>query len=528
MRRRYSEAGLFGRLFLRSLLFTQHPGNLMPLASTLKRIGFVSIALALFLFRFEGLSTYASPPEEKVTQGDHLPTSDGGGTILYMPFVTDDHCFPCDSIPSPFSVSIADLFNVNFASQVQALKDSGAGWARIQLDWETIEANDDQPYNWTFYDNKLGAITAVGVRPIVIVDGIPDWADTPPGCPPISDDYLDEFAEFLTDLVNHYKQPPYLIQHWEIINEPDATGASPLGSNCWGNVGADYADMLAVAYPAIKAADPQATVLMGGIAYDAFVEYGCPTCPFNRYFPDDVMGADGDVYLDALNFHYFPDYLLEWEQWNTNTPHCGPINGQGTPYSGSGVDVMAKFNHLRNRMQTCFGVNKPIWITELAQHGYEGNPGSLAQQSQYVLQGYARGLAAGAKNITWYALKIATDDATNYPNQQGLLFDDLSPKPAFNTYKTMTAELKGYEYNRTLSVSGGGEAYVFRSPYPKEKTVAWGTGTLTFAPATQLRVVSRLGTITFIQDGGVGDTNGSPNAVGLQLTTDPVFIQVVS
>jgi len=506
-------------------------GDLMPASSALKKISFVSIALVLFLFSFDGVSTYASPPEEKLTKGDNLPAS-SGGYLIYVPFLADDSCFPCDSVPSPFSISIAELFGVNFPSQVQALKDSGAGWARINLEWWRVEPNAPSGpgvhlYNWSLYDNKLGAVTAIGVRPIVIVDGVPSWADTTgsPFCPPISSDRLDEFSEFLTDLVNRYQQPPYQIHHWEIINEPDAIGASPLGSNCWGNAGLQYAQMLAVASPAIKAADPQATVLMGGIAYDAFTEY---SGPFNRYFPDNVMSNGGSAYLDVLNFHYFPDYYLEWEQWNTNTPHCGPINGQGTPYSGSGVDVMAKFNHLRNRMQTCFGVNKPIWITELAQHGYEGNSSSLVLQSRYVIQGYARGLAAGAKNITWYALKIATDDATNYPNEQGLLYDDLSPKPAFNTYKVMTAELKGYEYNRTLSVSGGGEAYVFRSPYPKEKTAAWGAGILTFAPATQLRVVSRLGTITFIQDGGVGDTNGSPNAVGVQLTADPVFIQVVS
>jgi hypothetical protein len=54
-------------------------------------------------------------------------------------------------------------------------------------------------------------------------------------------------------------------------------------------------------------------------------------------------------------------------------------------------------------------VNKPIWVTELAEHGYAGNPDSLAQQTRYVIQGHVRGLAAGVENITWYALTTPND-----------------------------------------------------------------------------------------------------------------------
>ena len=63
------------------------------------------------------------------------------------------------------------------------------------------------------------------------------------------------------------------------------------------------------------------------------------------------------------------------------------------------------------------------------------------------------------------------------------------------------------------------EGYVFQTPCREEKTVAWGSGRLTFAPA------DREGNETTIVDGGTGDADGAQNgAVELQLSADPVFI----
>ena len=135
--------------------------------------------------------------------------------------------------------------------------------------------------------------------------------------------------------------------------------------------------------------------------------------------------------------------------------------------------------------------------------------------------GYARGLTAGVGNITWYALTTPSD-----PYEQGLLFDDWTPKPAFYAYQTLTSELGGYEYVRTLNVPDV-EGYVFQDLSLQEKTVAWGSGTLTFVPAGQLRVVDREGSVVSVVDGGEGDVDGVENGtVELQLSSEPVFVTV--
>jgi hypothetical protein len=266
------------------------------------------------------------------------------------------------------------------------------------------------------------------------------------------------------------------------------------------------------------------------MAHDWFTEY--PGGIFDRYFPDDAMRYGGGQYIDALNLHYFPDFSAEWERWDPQSedrqrgwlpaPTCGDLfDGEGTEYEAWGVDLHAKATHYANRMAACFGVDRPLWVTELAEHGYAGDPSSLGQQARYVIQGYARGLAAGARNVTWYALTTPNDQY-----EQGLLYDDWTPKPAFFAYQTMTAELAGYEYASTLEI-GEGEAYVFADACGREKTVAWGSGTLALGEAQRARIVDRWGIESFVADGGSGDVDGAQNgSIALALSLEPVYVSV--
>ena len=172
-------------------------------------------------------------------------------------------------------------------------------------------------------------------------------------------------------------------------------------------------------------------------------------------------------------------------------------------------------------MHTCYELDHPIWLTEIGEIGDPNIPGSLAQQAQYVIKGNVRGLAAGIEQIVWYALTTPNDIY-----EQQLLFDDFSPKPGFHAFKTLTSELRDYDYDRTLDISNV-EGYVFANDSGNEKVVAWGSGSLTF-PASQLRVVDRDGNVTIIQDGGSGDEDGGQNgSIRFQLPAndEPVFIQ---
>ncbi|MBN1659073.1 MAG: cellulase family glycosylhydrolase [Anaerolineae bacterium] len=498
-----------------------------------------------------------------ISDDSHILTSSRTITtstyLSLLPIMLRNHRnLPPDSPDSPFSLQIAALHQVvpdefgqtsrdrhaqdewralyeaNFTRLVDALQESGASWSRVRINWAVIQPDaplEGQPpvYVWgPDHDEKLALIADTGVHLIGTIDDVPGWAADEPyqlTCSPVRQDRLDEFAQFVTDLVTRYKEPPWNIHVWELRNEPDGTTPelADVGQGCGGFFGNKYTPMAQVAYPAIKAADPDATVLMGGVAYDAFTEYDGP---FYRYFPDDVMATGGASYVDAINVHYFADYALEWERWVPagNPPTCGDVeDGQGAPYEAGGIDVGAKIEHLRNRMATCFAVEKPVWVTELAEHGYPDRPSTLEQQARYVIQGHARALAAGAVNVTWFALVSPPYDL----NEQGLLYCDFSPKPAFYAYQTLTSELAGYGYSHTLDAPGV-EAYAFTDGGGRTKIVAWAWGEplqpayLTMPGADQVRRADRNGNVTYIADGGEGDVDGSVNgSILIELPVPP-------
>jgi hypothetical protein len=198
-------------------------------------------------------------------------------------------------------------------------------------------------------------------------------------------------------------------------------------------------------------------------------------------------------------------------------------DGIGDDYEAGGIDVIAKASHLINRLSVCSGVDKPLWLTEMGEHGYEGDLPSLNQQARHVIQGYVRALAAGIQNVSWYVLVSPWYEDW----QQGLLYeDDWSPKPAFYSYQTLTYELTGYHYAEPLQVPKV-EGYLFRDDSGHEKVVAWSwgaaheSGALTFAPASRLRLVDREGQETFVQDGGLGDVDQILGSVTLRLPAVP-------
>lgn len=480
---------------------------------------------------------------------DDLAATQSLSGTLFLPLLLHEHHLPRECpLDSPFSLQIAALHQVeadkigeaqafleeNYDRLVDALWESGACWSRVRIDWNLIQPDapvEGEPptYEWgPYHDEKLALVAGTGVNLIGTIDDVPDWAADEPyslSCSPIRQDRLDEFAQFLTDLVTRYKEPPWNIHTWELRNEPDGTTANRdlVGQGCGGLAPEKYVQMLATAYPAIKAADPDATVLMGGIAYDWFIEYDGP---FYRYFADDVMTSDGDLYLDAVNLHYFADWAAEWERWvpEGDPPTCGVVDdGIGTPYAGWGIDILAKANHFVNRMSVCHGVEKPLWVTELAEHGYPDQPETLPQQARYIIQGHARALAAGAQNVTWFALVSPPYD----PSEQGLLYTDFSPKPAFYAYQTLTRELADYDYSHALDVQDV-EGYVFHNSEGQFKVVAWAWGEplqpayLTVSGISRLRTVDRDGNVTYVEDGAAGDFDGVVNgSIRLELPAPP-------
>jgi hypothetical protein len=514
-------------------------------------------------------------------------------STIYLPVVLKNAYF--SNVPSPFSIEIADLddipqlpnmtqaqinmledqrintINTEFPSLISAFKDSSATWTRIYISWSRIQPTNSTSYNWDNYDNWLSQLYDAGIRVIATVSDPPSWAydNTLDPCSNrlSSPTQWGYFNNFLTALIQRYEKPPYDVHTWEIMNEPDAIDGYRCteGVTNYGTHGADYATMIQGAYTTIKSLDPNSTVLMGGIADDWFyLPYddpngdGSPDGKFNRYFIDDIVEAGAANSFDAVNFHYFPDFSAEWERWTIgDQPTCGDYtmrDPDGIRFTVTGLDIHAKGYFFLSRLQTCYGVQKSLWITEVGHHGISPNTvdssgnlvlpnrpdDTLDNQARYVFTVYARGLSLGADNITWYALKV---DPTITPDDyQGLLYDsrdptlENQPKPAFYAYKTITHELADYQFLTTAPSDPNIEAYTFINPFGMVKTIAWSNQTSGYSPYTinnvsNVRLVYRpyddeTDHQLTIADGSTGDVDGKVNgSITINLDIEPVIIQ---
>ncbi len=557
-----------------------------------RKFAWVLLCLALLVISPPAYTANGSlMPETPISGDNSLPPPDPEDPTepyrIYMPCAFQSYCQSAE--PSPFGIQIAALHEFiqpdgdanNRASGLsggtagelpvlaQALKDSGAGWARVYIDWASIQPTAPSggvaSYNWAWYDRALALVASSGVQINGNISNPPFWmrAGSPPCANKIDAAKIEYARDFMAAIVNRYKVAPYNIHVWELINEPDAIDTYGCNAGGQPQLGIEYADLLEQAYPVIKATDPEAKVIMGGIAYDWFYASpdnlyrdGVANGKFNRYFIDDVFSSGASPggaaeYVDAINFHYFRSFHAEWEQWtNDMQPTCGyyTLHDRSQPtYAPSGYDVLAKGTHILGRLKTCYGVEKPFWITEVGQHGIQNPPGNsiettLDNQARYVFTVHARALALGAENVTWYALKIYHP---LFPGDyQGLLFDSRDgalnnqPKPAFYAYQTLARELAGYHYKPTGNRFYQAEAYTFSHPCQPDKTIAWSYLTTGFVPFTvdnarTVKLVYRpdqSGTPVqqIITDGSRDDLDRKFNgSITFALTIEPVIIQTI-
>ena len=421
--------------------------------------------------------------------------------MFYIPVGAND--------PTPSTGFFGIQMRDNLGEQATLPLAGGAGiqTIRFNLRWNDVEPTDTDPpiYNWSKYDTLIGNAAAAGFSLIITVRDNPTWAATT-ACGPIDLVSTDHFIAFLTALVERYSQPSYNVKLWELYNEPDNNHPEmPQQGGCWGQDATEYADLLGKAHPAIKAVDSESQLVLGGLAYDFFegVDEGGI---FNQYFLADMLNSPGGTSFDIMNFHYYRAFHWRWD-----------------PY---GRDVIGKAAYIRGELAKV-GLQKPSMVTEIG-HPSEGPAGdgqdySDEASSRYVVQAYARGVAANLHSMVWFEMV----DSSVEPRKYGLLKTDHTAKPAYLAYKTMTEQLfDGLPYLRDDSTTEL-EAYVFDAG-DREKYVSWSAGAVTQTlsiSADAVWIVDKFGNRRSIGDGSTEDRDGVRNgAVTLNVGPDPVYV----
>ena len=429
-----------------------------------------------------------------------LPDSPNPATTdTYLPLVQRTR------IQVPFGIEPIWLADTNL-SLAQA---ANPYWMRYTaFPWNQIEPELTNPrtYLWSRVDNTgLALASSKNFRIVATIKSTPTWAQKNAGktCGPIDQEYIDEFASFLEAVVARYSIAPYNIKYWELGNEPDVevNGVPPdWGYGCWGQWGDPYfgggyyAEMLKVAYPAIKRADPNAKVLIGGLLMDCD-----PTnppvgkdCAATKFF-EGILNNQGGNYFDIVSFHIYPGY----SQGKVIDETHGNWLARGGIFAG-------KISYLKEIMAK-YGVSKPLMLTEIAlgcaEYYTECTPPSsifFEAQADYLVKVFIRSWAAGLEGAIWYSL-----DDTGW--RYVALNASSGPRPAYYAFKFMATELISAKLNAPITSYTGVQGYEF-IVQNQRVWVLWSADDLSHTitlPANVIRVLDRNGNPITPQNGQV-------------------------
>ena len=235
------------------------------------------------------------------------------------------------------------------------------------------------------------------------------------------------WARFVATTVARYNGR---VSVWEMWNEPDF-------SAFWSGSVSDYVRLLKVGYLAAKAANPTATVLVGGMMYWQWVNtYGTEHAWLRSFLTEldrDPARATSGYYFDGIPWHWYsrPADILQrtvsarailaqhgitgkamWVN-EANAPACG----EPPVYAPCARPGDAGYNYMRD--------------------GYKGSATS-DEQAAFVIQAAAYGLAAGLDRFFMFQ---HYDDGNG--EAFGLFRNDGSERPAYQAYQVAARYLRG-------------------------------------------------------------------------------------
>lgn len=372
-----------------------------------------------------------------------------------------------DAARSPLGVEIS------WSRPDEGISGLGAGWLRRNgLRWADVEPVAGGGYTWDgahvrALEAQLVAANRLGLRVILVLHGSPAWAVAPytADCAPISQQHHDDFARFAAEAVRRYSAPPYGVTHWEIGNEPDAfifEADAPYG--CWGQRnqplygGQAYGELLKATYPAIKAADPQAQVLNGGLLlaqpYDPETGEGD-----SGRFLEGMLEAGAGGSFDILAFHTYSYYG----------------GGDAPPADWKPAYLRA--------ILARYGETKPLLNTEGALLCYELTAACTQAQAYAAGRLYARAMRDDLLGFVWYLY-----DNDGFHNTALVEpFDLTRRRPAYLAFAQAAAALAGHRYVGPVTglpdgaeghrLSRGGQAtVVIWASVPSPVRLALGAG----------------------------------------------------
>ncbi len=266
--------------------------------------------------------------------------------------------------------------------------------------------------------------------------------------PPKTPEQIQAFSNYARWMANHFRGRA---QYYEIWNEPNIDYWNPAPSP------EEYGRLFKAVAPAIRAADPSAKIIFGGLA-------GADR-KFAKRALDACACGEG---IDVFAYHIYPDYgqnlnpeAMDDERHTSESPKA-----------------------LRDMVRNYPGIRKDLvfWNDEFNSiPSWQGSDESV--QTKYLPRGLIADRAAGVRTFVWLIVG-ATDgnESDDFGMLHGLMFrpEDFTPRPVFAALRNTITLFSDTKFDPAIEVHSEGATtspallgYGFRSPKNRAIIAYW-------------------------------------------------------
>lgn len=326
------------------------------------------------------------------------------------------------SVPAQFhGVSLQNHLDTE---EVDRLENADVGVARFLVSWQATEPRPGV-FDWTSMDTYLEGIERSGAKPLPFIAAIPDWVQTDSSGDPMSTvSARNAWRDFMVAMVDRYgpkdEYDPYApdtvrVKTWQIWNEPNL-------NSLWGGTAdpASYARMVEIASDVIREGDPEAEIMLAGLA------------PAQRSIRPWTFMRELLASLDTSTF-------------DTAALH---------PYAEKQKGVNQQVKRVRKAMNAGGADAMPLALTEFgwssSRRVISSQAGTPKRQARHVTDAYrtfARNKSWNLSEALWYSLRDSRNPpkACGFCTTSGLLRAGGKPKPAWKAFKRSIRKLESTE-----------------------------------------------------------------------------------
>lgn len=326
-----------------------------------------------------------------------------------------------NGMPFHLSVEFDSLDVEYYLSQIpvtaQAASELGLKWARVSVDWSSVEDNDGN-FHWEILDKTVSSLNDKKIEIYLCLHG--GHREHTSFDPPVKEDELRAWENFARKVVKRYKNQ---IDYWEIWNEGNSVWF-------WGNDpdASEYLELVKRTTNLINEIDPGSKIIGGNMAR------------LDLPFAEELFDIGIADYIDVFTFHpygHFPEAIVRKIAFQAQTPHWYiPVDHQVE-------DLLAVVEKTGKDIEVWQG--ECGYPSQMNGMGWNGSgPWSDTIQCKWIMRRALVDLSFNSNVSTYFLMKEAKNLGREAYNYKGLLrHADNHKKPAYHAYQNVIAALPG-------------------------------------------------------------------------------------